>query len=110
MAALGWLTAHLETWFAKSWLIATLVAGLAALGIAINDGMPWILAIVVVAYLTTVALSRTLDREDRAGPLADALATAICVAYARPFEPSNTIGRLPSRFTPSAGTTATTVR
>jgi len=64
LAALGWLTAHLETWFAKSWLIATLVAGLAALGIAINDGMPWILAIGVVAYLTTVALTRTLDRED----------------------------------------------
>ena len=65
MAALGWVTAHLETWFAKSWLVATLVAGLAALGIAINDGMPWIFAIGAVAYLTTVALSRTLDREDR---------------------------------------------
>src|SRR5205823_9882266 len=49
LATLGWVTAHLETWFARSWPIAIPVAGLAGLGVTINDGMPWILAIGVVA-------------------------------------------------------------
>jgi len=66
LAALGWVTGHLETWFAKSWVIATLAAGLAALGVAMDDGALWILAIVLVAFVTAVALSRMLDREDRA--------------------------------------------
>lgn len=66
LAALGWVTDHLETWLAKSWLIATLVAGLAALGVAIDDQTPWILAIVVLAFVATAGLSRTLDGEDGA--------------------------------------------
>ncbi len=65
MATLGWVTAHLGTCFARSWLIAILVAGLAGLGVAINDGVPWLVAILVIAFLATVALSRTLDRDDR---------------------------------------------
>lgn len=66
MATLGWVTTRLETWLAKSRIIATLVAGFAALGIAMDDRNPWVLSIALLAFLAAVGLSRTLDPGDTA--------------------------------------------
>lgn len=72
--------------------------------IAQLEGQMQILVMAANDMLEVVAACDALEREEGPGPFEDALATAICVSYARPFGPSNTIGRLPSRFTPAAET------
>lgn len=58
------MTGRLETWLARSWLVATLAAALVALGVAIVVGNPGLLAIAVLGFALTAALCRTLGRAD----------------------------------------------
>jgi hypothetical protein len=68
------------------------------------EGQMQILVMAANDMLEAIAACNALEHEEAPGPFADALATAICVSYARPFSSSNKIGRLPAKFTPSAAT------
>jgi hypothetical protein len=53
---------------------------------------------------SVIAACDELEQRPDGNPLADALATAIAVCYARPFSPTNGIGQLKKQWRPASGT------
>ena len=64
LTGLGWVAYRLEMWLARWWLVAALVAGFAALGVAVAAGDLRLAAIAIGAFVAVGALSRTLGKED----------------------------------------------